>query len=163
VRWVCCWPDVISIMRRTKSAQTAGRRFSLLIEPAYDDQWVTGDCKTANSVPYWHELNTTLNCAEHNPDAYRDNKLVWFRRESKSFYNLSVSRSDDGKTFTLTASAISLVPYSPTKDEGQIETISMPIDQTTLGKMHKPRSRFLTPYDFVIFEDSPQSEARYGS
>jgi hypothetical protein len=109
-------------------------------------------------------MSLNINCLEFNPENYRDKHLMWFNGEQKGHFRLCASVSADGRTFNLTATPISLKSRASRINENEIAVVPKEIDEDTLRKMAKPKSRFLKPFcDYVIFDNSPQAEAKFGA
>ncbi len=107
-------------------------------------------------------MTKNFNCSEHNPTDYNHKKLIVFEGEGDGhLYRLSAFVSPDGKTFTLTRTAVGIAT-AKVGHESQIAIVEKPIDETTLRMMEKPNSRFLNNQcDFVLFLNSPRRKAQY--
>jgi hypothetical protein len=107
-------------------------------------------------------MTKNFNCSEHRPADYNGKKLMVFENESDGhLYRLSAFVSPDGKTFTLTRTAVGVATAKVSK-ENQIAIVEKPINETILPMMEKPNSRFLNNQcDFVLFLNSPRRKAQY--
>jgi hypothetical protein len=91
-------------------------------------------------------------------------KPTWFNGEQKGHFVLFPLVSVDGRTFNLTATATGPKSLGSKTKVGLMAVVEKQIDDGTLRKMEQPKSRFLRPLcDYVIFDNSPQSEAKFGT
>jgi hypothetical protein len=107
-------------------------------------------------------MNNNLNCSELDPADYHSKKLMVFENEgSGRLYWLTACVSLDGKTFTLTRTAVGIASAKVGK-ENQVAVVQKSIDETNVQMMEKPNSRFLNNQcDSVLFLNSPQRKAQY--
>jgi hypothetical protein len=107
-------------------------------------------------------MANNFSCSEHNPADYNSKKLMVFENEGGShLHRLSASMSADGKTFSLTCTAVGIASAKVGK-ENQVAVVEKSIDEKILGMMEKPNSRFLNNQcDFVLYLNSPRRKAQY--
>jgi hypothetical protein len=114
----------------------------------------------------WHNNHVSLviKCSEFNADNYQNKKLLWFNREYGGHFELFPSISSDRKTFVLNATGFHSDSSISKAAESQTAVVTKQIDEETLRKMDKPKSRSLKAIcDYVIFDDSPQAESKFGA
>lgn len=107
-------------------------------------------------------MNFDIRSSEFNPENYKEKRLIWFNGEHQAHFRLFPLVSEDGGTFNLNAIAVGLKsPRSRTRGN-QMADATIQIDEDTLRKLEKPKSRFLKPFcDYVLFYNSPQAEAKF--
>jgi hypothetical protein len=114
----------------------------------------------------WHDklVNLLIKCPEFNPSDYQNKKLLWFIRESAEHFELFPSISSDRKTFVLNATGFDFNSSISKPALNQTAVVTKQIDEASVQKMERTKARSLKGIcDYVIFDDSPREEARFGT
>jgi hypothetical protein len=105
-----------------------------------------------------------IKCSDFNPVNYQSKKLLWFIRECGGQFELFPSISSDRKTFVLNATGFDFDSSISKPALTQTAVVTKQIGEETLRKMERPKSRSLRGIcDYVVFDDSPQAEAKFGT
>ncbi len=99
---------------------------------------------------------------DFEPTNNKPKVLRWFQRETPYQYNLRVEDVQEDGSFVLRANAAYAQPFVQGGNTGHTGLVVGSLDQATVDLIESPPSPALARLcDFVIFQDSPKSSARF--